>query len=65
MGVLTYYTYSDEPPIPEVVKAADGSILFTRADIMAGESVPCRNSGHAELSTGMNPDHVAANDLNR
>src|SRR5262249_24247918 len=39
MGVLTYYTYHDEPPIPEVVKAANGSTLFTRADIMAGQQV--------------------------
>src|SRR5262249_17519429 len=39
MGLLTYYTYHDEPPIPEVVKAANGSTLFTRADIMAGQQV--------------------------
>ncbi|HVJ07465.1 MAG TPA: cbb3-type cytochrome c oxidase subunit I [Acidisarcina sp.] len=43
MGVLTYYTYSDEPPIPEVVKAPDGSVLFTRADVMAGQSIFLRN----------------------
>src|SRR5215813_13480013 len=39
MGVLTYYTYNDEPPIPDVVKSADGSTLFTRADIMAGQQI--------------------------
>src|SRR5271170_7800848 len=39
MGVLTYYTYSDEPPIPEVVKDANGAVLFTRGDIMAGQKV--------------------------
>jgi nitric oxide reductase subunit B len=39
LGVLTYYTYSDEPPIPQVVKRTDGSILFTRDDIMAGQQV--------------------------
>ena len=39
MGVLTYYTYSDEPPIPEVVKTENGSTLFTRADIMAGQQI--------------------------
>jgi len=39
MGVLTYYTYNDEPPIPEVVKNANGAVLFTRGDIMAGQQV--------------------------
>jgi nitric oxide reductase subunit B len=39
MGILAYYTYSDEPPIPETVRGADGSMLFTRADILAGQQV--------------------------
>src|SRR5262245_29632526 len=39
LGVLTYYTYNDEPPIPEVVKRSDGSVLFTRGAIMAGQQV--------------------------
>src|SRR5215813_11725638 len=39
MGVLTYYTYSDEPPIPDRVKGANGTVLFTRGDIMAGHQV--------------------------
>jgi nitric oxide reductase subunit B len=39
MGVLTYYTYHDEPPIPEVVKDPTGAVLFTRSDIMAGQQV--------------------------
>src|SRR5262249_38033939 len=39
LGVLTYYTYSDEPPIPEGVTRSDGSVLFSRADIMAGQQV--------------------------
>jgi nitric oxide reductase subunit B len=39
MGVLTYYTYNDEPPIPNVVTKTDGSTLFTRADIMAGQQI--------------------------
>jgi len=43
MGILTYYTYSDEPPIPEVVKSANATILFTRADVMAGQGVFLRN----------------------
>src|SRR5215813_15060691 len=43
MGVLTYYTYNDEPPIPEVVKTTNGSTLFTREDIMAGQQIFLRN----------------------
>jgi nitric oxide reductase subunit B len=43
MGVLTYYTYNDEPPIPQVVKDANGTVLFTRADIMGGQQVFLRN----------------------
>jgi nitric oxide reductase subunit B len=39
MGVLAYYTYSDEPPIPETINAPDGSVLFTRADILAGQQI--------------------------
>ena len=39
MGVLTYYTYNDEPPIPEVVKEANGAVLFSRADIMEGQRI--------------------------
>ncbi len=39
MGVLTYYTYNDEPPIPQVVKDANGAVLFTRADILAGQGI--------------------------
>src|SRR5215831_9600718 len=39
LGILTYYTYNDEPPIPDIVKTSTGSTLFTRADIMAGQQV--------------------------
>src|SRR5215467_6448829 len=39
LGILTYYTYNDEPPIPKVVKTASGATLFTREDIMAGQQV--------------------------
>src|SRR5215469_8896989 len=39
MGILTYYTYNDEPPIPEVVRQPNGTVLFTRSDIMAGQQV--------------------------
>lgn len=43
MGILTYYTYNDEPPIPAVVTSANGSILFSRADVMAGQGIFLRN----------------------
>src|SRR6516164_6767848 len=39
LGVLTYYTYNDEPPIPNVVKNANGAALFTRDDIVAGQQI--------------------------
>lgn len=39
LGVLTYSTYHDEPPIPRIVTTTSGSILFTTADIMAGQQV--------------------------
>ena len=39
MGILTYYTYTDEPPIPQIVKDAKGLTLITRADIMAGQGI--------------------------
>ncbi|MGA7317186.1 MAG: hypothetical protein WBX22_24805 [Silvibacterium sp.] len=43
MGVLTYYTYNDEPPIPEAVQDANGTVMFTRADIIGGQQVFLRN----------------------
>jgi nitric oxide reductase subunit B len=39
LGLLTYYTYNDEPPIPEIVKTPDGATLLTRSDIMSGQQV--------------------------
>ena len=39
MGILAYYTYSDEPPIPTAVKDSHGATLFTRAEIIAGQEV--------------------------
>jgi nitric oxide reductase subunit B len=39
MGILAYYTYTDEPPIPQTVKNSAGGILFTRADILAGQQI--------------------------
>ena len=43
MGVLTYYTYNDEPPIPNIVKVADGTVLFTHSDVSAGQQIFLRN----------------------
>lgn len=39
MGILAYYTYSDEPPIPALVKDSHGAVLFTGSDIVAGQKV--------------------------
>lgn len=39
MGILAYYTYTDEPPIPKFVKGANGATLFTGADILAGQQI--------------------------
>jgi len=39
MGILAYNTYTDEPPIPQLVKDDKGSILFTHDDIMAGQGI--------------------------
>ena len=39
MGVLAYYNYADEPPIPQVVQDSSGQVLFTHADIVAGQMV--------------------------
>src|SRR5665213_3127613 len=40
MGLLTYYTYTDEPPIPAKVVDASGNVLFTGADITAIRNHP-------------------------
>ena len=37
LGYLAYAIYGQHPPIPEQVVAEDGSLLFTRDDIMAGQ----------------------------
>jgi nitric oxide reductase subunit B len=43
MGVLTYYTYNDEPPLPAVVKTTNASSSFTREDILGGQQIFLRN----------------------
>jgi nitric oxide reductase subunit B len=43
LGFLAYETYSGEPPIPDRVVDPGGHVLFTRADILNGQSVFLRN----------------------
>ena len=43
MGVLAYYNYTDEPPIPQAVKDTSGKVLFTHADVLAGQLVFLEN----------------------
>lgn len=43
LGFLAYETYNGEPPIPDKVVGPDGVVLFTRADILGGQSVFLRN----------------------
>ena len=43
LGFLAYRTYTGEPPIPEKVTDPNGTVLFTRADIMAGQESFLRN----------------------
>ena len=37
LGYLAYGIYGQHPPIPERVVDQDGSLLFTRDDLMAGQ----------------------------
>lgn len=43
MGILTYRTYTGEPPIPARVTDTAGHVLFTRSDVLAGQGVFLRN----------------------
>ena len=43
LGILAYRTYTDEPPIPSQVLDPSGHVLFTGADITAGQEVFLRN----------------------
>src|SRR5215471_8265320 len=43
MGLLAYYTYTDEPPIPAKVVDPNGTTLFTGKDITAGQEVFLKN----------------------
>lgn len=64
MGILAYNTYTGEPPIPAKVVDPHGLVLFTRADIMAGQGTFLRNGlmeygsifGHGAY---LGPDYTA------
>ncbi|MGH7990644.1 MAG: nitric-oxide reductase large subunit, partial [Limisphaerales bacterium] len=43
MGLLAYYNYTDEPPIPAKVVDANGKVLFTGKDIIAGQQIFLKN----------------------
>src|ERR1022692_1223736 len=43
LGILAYRTYTDEPPIPSQVVDPGGQVLFTGADVIAGQEVFLRN----------------------
>ena len=43
LGILAYRTYTDEPPIPSQVVDPTGHVLFTGADVIAGQEVFLRN----------------------
>src|SRR6516164_637280 len=43
LGLLAYRTYTDQAPIPGKVMRPDGQILFTAADIIAGQKIFLRN----------------------
>ena len=43
MGLLAYYTYTDEPPIPAQVLDANAKVLFTGKDIIAGPQMFLKN----------------------
>src|ERR1700687_6492335 len=43
LGILAYRTYTDEPPIPYQVVDPGGQVLFTGADVIAGQEVFLRN----------------------
>jgi nitric oxide reductase subunit B len=43
LGMLAYRTYTGEPPLPARVTDTAGHVLFTRADILAGQGIFLRN----------------------
>src|SRR6266705_7080256 len=43
LGLLAYRTYTGEPPIPGRIVGPDGTLLFTRQDILGGQETFLRN----------------------
>jgi nitric oxide reductase subunit B len=43
MGMLAYYTYTDEPPIPASVVNQDGTRLFDGNDVISGQEIFLKN----------------------
>ena len=43
MGMLAYYTYTEEPPIPDRVVDQSGNVLFDGKDVIAGQELFLRN----------------------
>jgi nitric oxide reductase subunit B len=43
MGLLAYYTYTQQPPIPAKVVDSNGTTLFTGSDITAGQELFLKN----------------------
>jgi nitric oxide reductase subunit B len=43
LGLLAYRTYTDQAPIPGKVVLPDGQVLFSRADVIAGQQIFLRN----------------------
>jgi nitric oxide reductase subunit B len=39
LGILTYLTYAEQPPIPSRVESPNGGSIFTREDVLAGMNV--------------------------
>ena len=46
LGILAYRTYTDEPPIPSQVIGANGQLLLTREDVIAGQEVLLKKRPH-------------------
>ncbi len=43
LGLIGYLNYTEEPPLPARVVSSSGQLLFTRADIIAGQQVFLKN----------------------
>jgi nitric oxide reductase subunit B len=64
LGILAYRTYTDEPPIPRKVVGEGGELLFTSADVIAGQELFLKNGlmeygsifGHGAY---LGPDYTA------